>query len=93
MDCSPPDTSVHEILQARIQECLPFPAPGDFPHPGIELGSLALQEILNGLSHKGSPGGQMVGTINNGMSSLFSFKCCPPGHTLAMLLTLSMWVS
>ena len=93
MDCSPPDTSVHGLLQARILEWLPFPAPGDFPDPGNELGSLELQEILKGLSHKRSPGGQMVGTINNGMSSLFSFKCCPPEHTLAMLLTLSTWVS
>ena len=40
IDCSPPDTSVHGILQARIQECFPFPAPGDFPDPGIELGFL-----------------------------------------------------
>ena len=30
MDCSPPGSSVHGILQARIREWLPFPAPG--PH-------------------------------------------------------------
>ena len=32
MDCSPPDSSVHGILQARI-----------FPDPGIKAGFLALQ--------------------------------------------------
>ena len=34
MDYSPPGTSVHGILQARILE--PFPPPGDLPDPGIE---------------------------------------------------------
>ena len=36
MDCSPPGSSVHGILQARILECLPLPTPGDLPDPGIE---------------------------------------------------------
>ena len=35
-DCSLPGSSVHRILQARIQEGLPFPSPGDVPRPGIE---------------------------------------------------------
>ena len=43
MDCSPPDPSAHGILQARILEWQPFPSPGDFPDPGIEPGSPALQ--------------------------------------------------
>ena len=42
MDCSPADSSVHWILQARILE-LPFPPPGDLPNPGIKHGSPALQ--------------------------------------------------
>ena len=33
---------------------LPFPSPGDLPHPGKEPGSPALQ-ILYHLSHQGSP--------------------------------------
>ena len=41
MDCSPPGFSVHGILQARILEWVPFPPPGDLPHPGIEPASLA----------------------------------------------------
>ena len=40
MDCSPPGSSVHGILQARIQEW-PFPSPGNLPNPGIEPDTLA----------------------------------------------------
>ena len=36
MDYSPPGSSVHGILQARLLEWLPFPSPGDLPDPGIE---------------------------------------------------------
>ena len=43
MDCSPPGSSVHGILQARILEWLPCPPPGDLPNPGIEPGSPAFQ--------------------------------------------------
>ena len=43
MDCSPPGSSVHEILQARILSGLPFPSPEGLPNPGIEPGSPALQ--------------------------------------------------
>ena len=56
MDCSPPGSSIHGILQARILEWvaisfsrqeywsgLPFPSPGDLPDPGIKPGSPALQ--------------------------------------------------
>ena len=34
--CSPPGSSVHGILQARIPNGLPCPPPGDLPNPGIE---------------------------------------------------------
>ena len=36
MDCSPPDSSVHRILQARILEWVTCPPPGDLPDPGTE---------------------------------------------------------
>ena len=42
MDCSLPGSSAW-IVQARILECVPFPSPGDLPHPGIEPGVPALQ--------------------------------------------------
>ena len=39
--CSPLDwsllgSSIHGIFQARIQNGLPFPPPGDLPDPGIK---------------------------------------------------------
>ena len=40
MDCSPPDSSVHGILQARILEWIATCSSGDIPDPGIELVSL-----------------------------------------------------
>ena len=43
IDCSPLGSSVHWNLQARICSELPFPSPGDFPNPGMESGSPALQ--------------------------------------------------
>ena len=43
MDCSPPGSSVHGILWARILSGLPFPSPGDLPNPGIKPRSPALQ--------------------------------------------------
>ena len=41
--CSPPGSSVHGILQARIWSGWPFPSPGDLPNPGTELRSSAFQ--------------------------------------------------
>ena len=42
MDCGPPGSSVHGILQARILERVAIPA-GDLPDPGMEPGTPALQ--------------------------------------------------
>ena len=42
MDCSPPGSSVHGILQAEYWDGLPHPSPGDPPNPGIEPTSPAL---------------------------------------------------
>ena len=39
MDSSPPGSSIHGILQARILNGLPCPPPGDLPDPGIEPAS------------------------------------------------------
>ena len=36
MDCSPPDSSVHEISRQQYWSRLPFYPPGDLPDPGIE---------------------------------------------------------
>ena len=42
MDCSPPVSSVHGILQVRI---LYIPSPGDLPTPGIKFMSLMSPEL------------------------------------------------
>ena len=40
---SPPGSSVHGILQARILKWVAFPSPGDLPNPEIKPGTPALQ--------------------------------------------------
>ena len=52
MDYSPPGSSVHGILQARILEWVAMPSPpGDLPDPGL----LHCRKILYLLRHWGSP--------------------------------------
>ena len=43
MDCSPPGSSVHGILQARILEWVAILFSRDLPHPGIEPRTPVLQ--------------------------------------------------
>ena len=43
MDCSPPGSSVHGILQARIMEWVAIPFSQGFPNPGIKPMSPTLQ--------------------------------------------------
>ena len=43
MDCSPPDSSVHGIFQARILEWVAISFSRDLPDPGIKLRSPTLQ--------------------------------------------------
>ena len=43
MDCNPPGSSVHRILQARILEWVATPSPGDLPNSGIEHASSSSQ--------------------------------------------------
>ena len=37
MDCGPPGSPVHVILQTRILEWLPFPAPVSLPNPETDF--------------------------------------------------------
>ena len=46
MECRPPGSSIHGILQAKYWSGLPFPSPGDLPKPGIEPGSPAKADSL-----------------------------------------------
>ena len=53
MDCSPPGSSVHGILQERILECvvIPFSRGWIFLTQGLNLGLLHCRQILYHLSH------------------------------------------
>ena len=47
-DYSPPGSSVHGILQAKILGWVAFPSPGDLPNPGTELASLTSPALAEG---------------------------------------------
>ena len=49
MDCDPPGSSVHAILQREYWRGLPFPSPEDLPNPGAEAVSL-MSPVLAGKS-------------------------------------------
>ena len=71
MDCSPPGSSVHGILQARILEWGAIPFSGELPNPGIEPESPALQvESLP----SGPPGKPSSSTYYLNFPSLPSLK-------------------
>ena len=46
MNCSPPGSSVHGMLQARILEWVACPPPVDLSHPGIKAVSLMSPRLL-----------------------------------------------
>ena len=48
MDCSPPGSSVHGILQARVLEGVAMPSSGDLPDPGIKPASLRSPVLAGG---------------------------------------------
>ena len=55
MDCSPPGSSVHGVLQERILEWVAIPFSSRvFPTQGLNLGLLHCRQILYHLSHQGS---------------------------------------
>ena len=72
MDWSPPGSSVHGILQARMMGGKPFPSPRDLTNPGIEAGSLALQAD----SLWSEPWGKLHSFLTHPHSSLFSVVIC-----------------
>ena len=75
MDCSPPDSSVHGILQAKILEWVAMPSLRGSSQPRIEPMSPELQ-ILYSLSHQGSP------RILEWVGSPFSRGACGPRNRM-----------
>ena len=60
MDCSPPGSSVHGILQKILQTTgVLFPSPGDLPDPGIEPASLT-SHVLTGVFFTSSATGKVL---------------------------------
>ena len=51
VNCSPPGSSLHGILQARVLQWAPFPFSGTLSDPGIEPALLHCRQILYHLSH------------------------------------------
>ena len=63
MDCSPPGSSVHGILQARILEWVAYPfSRGSFLTQELNSGLLHRRQILYHLSHQRSPNCSLVST-------------------------------
>ena len=55
MECSPPGSSVHGILQARILEWVAIPfSRGSSPTQGLNLSLLHCRQILYHVNHQGS---------------------------------------
>ena len=63
MDCSPPGSSVHTILQARILELVTMPSSRDLPDPGIEPASLASSAIAGRFFSAEPPGKPNKSTV------------------------------
>ena len=56
LDCSPPGSSVHGIILARILDELPFLAPGDLPDPRIKPMSPESPALAGGIFTTEPPG-------------------------------------
>ena len=67
MDCKPPGSSFHRILQAKYWSGLPCPPPGDLPDSGIEPASLRFfASASRGGGGPGRPAGEELHTEGRG---------------------------
>ena len=64
-DCSPPGSSVHRILQARILEWVTIPFSRDLPDPGIELASTTSQALAGRFFTTEPPGKPITPAVLN----------------------------
>ena len=62
--CDPMDYTVHEILQARILECVAFPSSGDLPNPEIKPRSPIMQVDSLQTEPQGKPKNTGVGSLS-----------------------------
>ena len=61
--CNPMDYAVHGILQARIQEWIAIPSPGDIPNTGIKPRSPTLHANSLPAKPPGKPKNIRVGSL------------------------------
>ena len=87
VDCSPPGSSVHGILQARILEWVAIPSPGDLPDPGIEPRSPTLQ--ADALT-PAPPGKVTNGKFSSYVWVVFHFVCLYTTSSLSNHLCLEV---
>ena len=82
MDCSPPGSIVHGILQARILEWVAILFSKIFPSQGSNPGLLHCRQILYSLSHLGSPTilYLLPAALNTTFSPGASNRCKQPQH-------------
>ena len=93
MDCSPPGSSVHGILQARVLEWV-FLSPGDLPDPGMEPVSL-MSPVLAGRFKALAPPGKLTTVLLSflriAFSNFFVFFFYPPPPPQAVLVSYRFW--
>ena len=85
MDCSPPGSSVHGILQARILEWVAMPSSRDLPNPGVKPRSPTLQAD----SLPSEPPGK---SKNSGVGSLSLLQGIFPTQDSNRDLLLCTWI-
>ena len=85
IDCSPPGSSVHGVLPARMLEWVACPPPGDIPNPGIKPRSPALQLDSLPAEPQGKP-------ENTGVSSLSLLQHIFPTQGLNPGLLHCSWI-
>ena len=70
MDCIPPGSSVHVILQVRRLEWVAIPSSRDLPDPGIEPESLTSPALAGGFFTTEPPGKPPLSLVNR-----ISYQC------------------
>ena len=78
IDCSPPGSSVHGILQARILKWVAISSPEDLPNPGIQPSSSALAGGLLNTEPPGKPSNEANELVDRQKGILLSYSthCC-----------------
>ena len=80
MDCSPPGSSVVEFSRQEYWSGLPFPSPGDLPHPGIKPMSPVSPGLAGGFfttEPRGKPQAAFYKAAHLCISAIIGPSTCP----------------